>query len=39
MYNQRTGDFATSLGPVFANLLLADEINRAPPRSRARCSR
>jgi len=30
MYNQRTGDFATSLGPVFANLLLADEINRAP---------
>jgi MoxR-like ATPase len=30
MYNQRTGDFATSLGPVFTNLLLADEINRAP---------
>jgi MoxR-like ATPase len=30
VYNQRTGDFATSLGPVFANLLLADEINRAP---------
>jgi MoxR-like ATPase len=30
IYNQRTGDFATSLGPVFANLLLADEINRAP---------
>jgi MoxR-like ATPase len=30
VYNQRTGEFATSLGPVFANLLLADEINRAP---------
>jgi MoxR-like ATPase len=30
IYNQRSGEFATSLGPVFANLLLADEINRAP---------
>ncbi len=30
IYSQKTGDFATSLGPVFANLLLADEINRAP---------
>jgi MoxR-like ATPase len=30
IYNQRTGEFATSLGPVFTNLLLADEINRAP---------
>src|SRR3989441_3874121 len=30
IYNQRTGDFSTSLGPVFTNLLLADEINRAP---------
>src|SRR5512139_171974 len=30
IFNQKTGDFATSLGPVFANLLLADEINRAP---------
>lgn len=30
IYNQKTGDFSTSLGPVFANLLLADEINRAP---------
>jgi len=28
--NQKNGDFATTLGPVFANLLLADEINRAP---------
>jgi MoxR-like ATPase len=30
MYNQKSGEFSTSLGPVFANLLLADEINRAP---------
>jgi MoxR-like ATPase len=30
IYNQKTGDFTTSLGPVFCNLLLADEINRAP---------
>jgi MoxR-like ATPase len=30
IYNQKTGDFTTSLGPVFSNLLLADEINRAP---------
>jgi len=30
IYNQKTGEFGTSLGPVFTNLLLADEINRAP---------
>ncbi len=30
IYNQKTGDFSTTLGPVFTNLLLADEINRAP---------
>lgn len=30
IYNQQTGEFNTSLGPVFTNLLLADEINRAP---------
>src|SRR5947209_3499098 len=30
IYNQRLGEFQVSLGPVFANLLLADEINRAP---------
>jgi MoxR-like ATPase len=30
IYNQKTGEFHTSLGPVFCNLLLADEINRAP---------
>jgi len=30
VYSQKTGEFSTSLGPVFTNLLLADEINRAP---------
>jgi len=30
IYNQKTGEFDTSLGPVMTNLLLADEINRAP---------
>ncbi|MCC6474335.1 MAG: MoxR family ATPase [Burkholderiales bacterium] len=30
MYSQKTGEVSTALGPVFANLLLADEINRAP---------
>ena len=30
IYNQKVGEFSTSLGPVFCNLLLADEINRAP---------
>ena len=30
IYNQKTSEFHTSLGPVFCNLLLADEINRAP---------
>ncbi|MGE5140039.1 MAG: AAA family ATPase [Rudaea sp.] len=30
IYNPRTGDFSTELGPVNTNLLLADEINRAP---------
>lgn len=30
IYNQKTSEFSTALGPVFANLLLADEINRAP---------
>src|SRR5213075_3178366 len=30
VYNQKTSEFATSFGPVFTNLLLADEINRAP---------
>lgn len=30
IYNPKTGDFTTKRGPVFANLVLADEINRAP---------
>ena len=30
VYNQKNSEFATVLGPVFANLVLADEINRAP---------
>ena len=30
IYNQRAGEFQVALGPVFTNLLLADEINRAP---------
>jgi len=30
IFNQKSGEFATLLGPVFANLVLADEINRAP---------
>ncbi len=30
IYSQKSGEFSTSLGPVFCNLLLADEINRAP---------
>jgi MoxR-like ATPase len=30
IFNQKSGEFTTSLGPVFTNFLLADEINRAP---------
>ncbi|MCB2108938.1 MAG: AAA family ATPase, partial [Rhodobacteraceae bacterium] len=32
IFNQKSGDFSVALGPVFANLLLADEINRAAPK-------
>jgi MoxR-like ATPase len=32
VYNPKTGDFSIRKGPVFTNLLLADEINRAPPK-------
>jgi MoxR-like ATPase len=32
IYDQRTGEFTVRKGPVFANLVLADEINRAPPK-------
>lgn len=30
IYNEKTGDFYTKKGPIFANIVLADEINRAP---------
>ncbi len=32
IFNQRTGEFIARKGPIFANLVLADEINRAPPK-------
>jgi MoxR-like ATPase len=35
VFDQRTTDFRFRPGPVFANLLLADEINRAPPKTQA----
>src|SRR3712207_508682 len=35
VYNQRTGEFEFQPGPVFVNVLLADEINRATPRTQA----
>jgi MoxR-like ATPase len=35
IYNQRTTDFEFRPGPIFTNLLLADEINRAPPKTQA----
>jgi MoxR-like ATPase len=35
VFNQRTGDFEFRPGPIFTNLLLADEINRAPPKTQA----
>src|SRR5215218_9503400 len=35
IYNQQRGDFEFRPGPIFANLLLADEINRAPPKTQA----
>ncbi len=34
-YNQKTGDFNLRKGPVFANIILADEINRATPRTQS----
>jgi MoxR-like ATPase len=35
VYNQRDADFQFRPGPIFTNLLLADEINRAPPKTQA----
>ena len=35
IFNQRSAEFEFRPGPIFANLLLADEINRAPPKTQA----
>jgi len=35
VYNQRTGEFELRRGPIFTNILLADEINRAPPKTQS----
>jgi len=35
VYNQKTGDFDLRKGPIFTNILLADEINRSPPKTQA----
>ncbi|MDQ1396647.1 MAG: MoxR-like ATPase [Acidimicrobiaceae bacterium] len=35
IYEQRTGEFRFRNGPVFTNLLLADEVNRTPPKTQA----
>src|SRR5690242_12567583 len=39
IYNPRTGEFTVKQGPVFANVVLADEINRARPRCSPPCSK
>ena len=39
IYNPREGAFATKKGPIFANLILADEINRAPSKVQSVCSK
>jgi MoxR-like ATPase len=38
IYNQRSGDFTVQKGPIFTNVLLADEINRAPAKVCFWCS-
>ncbi len=35
IFNQRSGDFEMRRGPIFANLVLGDEINRSPPKTQA----
>ncbi len=35
IYNQKTGDFELRKGPIFTNILLADEINRSPPKTQS----
>ena len=39
IYDARTGEFEFREGPVFTHVLLADEINRTPPKTRPRCWR
>ena len=35
IFNQREGEFTIKKGPIFANIILADEINRTPPKTQA----
>lgn len=35
IYNENTGNFEFNKGPIFSNIVLADEINRAPPKTQA----
>mgnify|MGYP000238681009 CR=1 FL=1 len=35
VYNPKTGEFSVRLGPIFANIILADEINRASPKTQS----
>ena len=35
MYDQKSGEFKLRAGPLFSNILLVDEINRAPPKTQA----
>ncbi len=35
IFNQKTGEFELKKGPIFANVILADEINRAPPKTQS----
>jgi len=35
IYNQKSGDFELRKGPIFTNILLADEINRSPPKTQS----
>ena len=39
VFDQRSAEFATAFGPIFANIVLADEINRAPAKVQSACSR
>ncbi len=39
VFNPQTGEFAYTRGPIFGNIVLADEINRTPPRTQMPCSK